>query len=71
LLRRVLSALVTLWAAVTLAFFALRIVGGDPTHSLLAQGLASPEQVAAQVWDRQSQNRLLKPKAGVSVLKTF
>jgi len=47
LLRRVLSALVTLWAAVTLAFFALRIVGGDPTHSLLAQGLASPEQVAA------------------------
>jgi peptide/nickel transport system permease protein len=47
LLQRALSALVTLWAAVTLAFFALRIAGGDPTHSLLAQGLASPEQVAA------------------------
>ena len=47
LLRRVLSALGTLWAAVTLAFFALRIAGGDPTHNLLAQGLASAEQVAA------------------------
>ena len=47
MLRRALSALGTLWAAVTLAFFALRIAGGDPTHSLLAQGLASPEQVAA------------------------
>lgn len=47
LLRRVLSALGTLWAAATIAFLALRIAGGDPTHSLLAQGLASPEQATA------------------------
>jgi ABC-type dipeptide/oligopeptide/nickel transport system permease component len=31
---------------VTLTFFALRIAGGDPTASLLSQGLASPAQVA-------------------------
>jgi peptide/nickel transport system permease protein len=37
----------TLWAAVTVAFFALRLAAGDPTASLLAQGLASPEQAQA------------------------
>jgi ABC-type dipeptide/oligopeptide/nickel transport system permease component len=46
-LRRLLAALGTLWAAVTLSFFALRVAGGDPTQSLLSQGLASVEQVAA------------------------
>jgi peptide/nickel transport system permease protein len=47
LLRRLLSGIGTLWAALTLAFVALRVSGGDPTQSLLAQGLASPEQIAA------------------------
>lgn len=45
--RRALDGLVTAWAAVSLTFFALRLVGGDPVASLLAQGLASPEQAAA------------------------
>ena len=45
--RRVLDGLVTVWAAVSLTFFALRLIGGDPVASLLAQGLASPEQAAA------------------------
>jgi peptide/nickel transport system permease protein len=45
--RRAFDGLVTLWAAVSLTFFALRLIGGDPVASLLAQGLASPEQAAA------------------------
>jgi len=39
------EALLTAWAAVTLTFFALRATSGDPTANLLAQGLASPQQV--------------------------
>jgi ABC-type dipeptide/oligopeptide/nickel transport system permease component len=42
-----LDAVVTAWAAVSLTFFAIRLVAGDPVASLLAQGLASPEQVEA------------------------
>ena len=45
--RRAIDGLVTAWAAVSLTFFALRLIGGDPVASLLAQGLASPEQAAA------------------------
>jgi peptide/nickel transport system permease protein len=45
--RRALAAVGTLWAAATLAFFALRLTGGDPTASLVAQGLASEAQAAA------------------------
>src|SRR3990170_3745008 len=46
-LRRAGAGALTLWAAVTLAFFALRLAAGDPTDNLLAQGLASPEQAQA------------------------
>lgn len=42
----VLGAL-TLWAAVTIAFFALRLTAGDPTASLLSQGLATAQQAEA------------------------
>jgi peptide/nickel transport system permease protein len=37
----------TAWVAVSLTFFGLRLVGGDPTQVLLSQGLASQAQVAA------------------------
>ena len=40
-----MEGLLTAWAAVSLTFFALRVVAGDPVASLLSQGLASPEQV--------------------------
>lgn len=43
--RRLMEGLLTAWAAVSLTFFALRVVAGDPVASLLSQGLASPEQV--------------------------
>jgi hypothetical protein len=46
-LRRAGVVILTLWAAVTIAFFALRLAAGDPTDNLLAQGLASPEQAQA------------------------
>jgi peptide/nickel transport system permease protein len=46
-LRRLGVGLLTLWAAVTFAFFALRLAAGDPISSLLSQGLASPEQADA------------------------
>src|SRR3972149_5096357 len=46
-LRRTGIGLFTLWAAATVAFFALRLAAGDPTDNLLAQGLASPEQAQA------------------------
>ena len=46
-LRRAGVGALTLWAAVTIAFFALRLAAGDPTDSLLAQGLATPEQAQA------------------------
>jgi ABC-type dipeptide/oligopeptide/nickel transport system permease component len=45
--RRLLDGVVTAWAAVSLTFFAIRLVAGDPAASLLSQGLASPEQVEA------------------------
>ena len=44
ILKRLLEGAATVWAAVTITFFALRIVGGDPTSSLLAQGLVSSAQ---------------------------
>jgi len=37
----------TAFVAVTLTFFALRLGGGDPTDSLMAQNLVTPEQLAA------------------------
>jgi len=43
----VLDGLLTAWAAVSATFFALRLAGGDPVSSLLAQGLASTEQADA------------------------
>jgi peptide/nickel transport system permease protein len=42
--RRLIEGVLTAWAAVSLTFFALRIVAGDPVASLLSQGLATPEQ---------------------------
>jgi peptide/nickel transport system permease protein len=42
--RRLLEGVLTAWAAVSLTFFALRLVAGDPIASLLSRGLASPEQ---------------------------
>ncbi len=44
ILKRLLEGAATVWAAVTITFFALRIAGGDPTSSLLAQGLVSNAQ---------------------------
>lgn len=44
--RRILQGLLTAWAAVSLAFVALRLAGGDPISNLLAQGLATPDQAA-------------------------
>ncbi|NIM92433.1 MAG: ABC transporter permease subunit [Anaerolineales bacterium] len=43
--RRFLDGLLTVWAAVTITFFALRIVAGDPLSNLLSQGLATQEQL--------------------------
>ncbi len=43
--RRVIEGVLTAWAAVSLTFFALRLIAGDPVASLLSQGLASPNQV--------------------------
>lgn len=45
--RRVLDGLLTAWAAVSVTFLALRLAGGDPVASLLAQGLASQAQADA------------------------
>jgi peptide/nickel transport system permease protein len=45
--RRALDGLLTAWAAVSVTFFALRLAGGDPVASLLAQGLASSAQADA------------------------
>lgn len=44
--RRLGLALATLWAAVTISFFGLRLAAGDPLAGLLSQGLASPQQAA-------------------------
>jgi peptide/nickel transport system permease protein len=46
-LRRLIIGLVTLWTAVTFAFFALRLAAGDPTQGLVSQGLATAEQAQA------------------------
>jgi peptide/nickel transport system permease protein len=43
--RRFIEGVLTAWAAVSLTFFALRLIAGDPVASLLSQGLASPDQV--------------------------
>ncbi len=45
-MRRFVLGAATLWAAVTLAFFGLRLAAGDPVAGLLSQGLATPEQAA-------------------------
>ncbi len=42
--RRAGQGFLTAFAALTLTFFILRLVGTDPVDSLLAQGLASPAQ---------------------------
>jgi peptide/nickel transport system permease protein len=47
LTRRLALGLFTAFAAVSLAFFILRLIGADPVDSLLAQGLANPEQAEA------------------------
>jgi peptide/nickel transport system permease protein len=47
LVRRVVEGLLTAWIAVTLTFFALRVVLGDPVAGLLSQGLATAEQAQA------------------------
>ena len=45
LLRRLGLGFLTAFAALTLTFFILRLIGTDPVDSLLAQGLTSAEQV--------------------------
>jgi peptide/nickel transport system permease protein len=47
LVKRLFEALLTAWAALTLTFFALRLAGGDPVTSLLAQGLTTVERAEA------------------------
>lgn len=47
LARRLALGLLTAFAAISLTFFILRLIGTDPVDSLLAQGLASPEQATA------------------------
>jgi len=47
LLRRLLAFLPVLWAAVTLAFVALRLTPGDPAETLYAEAQISREQLAA------------------------
>jgi peptide/nickel transport system permease protein len=44
--KRLLEALAVVWAVATVAFFALRVGRVDPMANLLAQGLATREQVA-------------------------
>ncbi|MEP7289617.1 MAG: ABC transporter permease [Chloroflexota bacterium] len=46
LLRRAGAAILTLWLAFTLAFFALRILPGDAVSATLARSGASSEQIA-------------------------
>jgi peptide/nickel transport system permease protein len=47
LTRRLLAFIPVLWAVVTLVFFGLRLTPGDPSETLYAQALISPEQLAA------------------------
>ncbi len=44
LLRRLMLGALTAFAALTLTFFTLRLIGTDPIDTLLAQGLTSPQQ---------------------------
>lgn len=43
--QRAIQAILTALTAVSFTFFTLRLAAGDPLSSLLAQGLATPEQV--------------------------
>ena len=47
LLRRIGDGIFASWAAVTFAFFTLRLVTGDPTAGIVSQGLVSAEQLAS------------------------
>ncbi len=47
-IKRLLGAILTVWASVTLAFFALRVVPGDAIASQLLQGGALEADVAAR-----------------------
>ena len=47
LLRRLLSSISTLLGVVTLTFFALRLLPGDPATMLISQGGGTAEQIAA------------------------
>jgi peptide/nickel transport system permease protein len=46
--KRLLEGVIVVWAVATLAFFALRLGRVDPIGALLAQGLATPQQAAAE-----------------------
>ncbi len=46
-LRRLLSTLVVLWAVVTLTFFAIRLLPGDPATVLVSQAGGSAQDIAA------------------------
>ncbi len=48
LIRRIGSALLTLWLALTLAFIALRLIPGDVIAAQLAHSSATSEQIAAR-----------------------
>lgn len=43
--QRLVQGLITALTAVTFTFFALRLAAGDPLSSILAQGLATPQQI--------------------------
>lgn len=43
ILRRLLGVFLSLWAAVTLAFLAIRLVPGDPAEAALSQSIASQD----------------------------
>ncbi len=45
--QRLLSTLLTIWATVTLAFFALRVIPGDAITNQLLQGGATEAEIAA------------------------
>ncbi len=46
IVRRMLGILLALWAAVTLTFFAMHVVPGDPVEAALSQSVASPDVLA-------------------------
>jgi peptide/nickel transport system permease protein len=57
ILRKLLSGVLTLWLAVTLAFFVLRVLPGDAIQAQLLQGGASEQQIA----ERRAQLGLDQP----------